>query len=47
MKTGNKEIKVIGNMMFYGQNYNGEFQVLESAIFSDRKYKNWIKKYGL
>lgn len=46
MKKGNKEIQVIGNMMFYGQHYKDEFQVLEASTFSERKYKNWIKKYG-
>ena len=46
MKKGNKEIKVVGDMMFYGQNYKDEFQVLDSATFSTRRFKNWIKKYG-
>lgn len=42
----NKEIRVIGNMMFYGQLYKDEFQVLDSKEYTERSLKNWVKKYG-
>ena len=47
IRNGNKAIQVIGSMVFYGQYYNGEFQVLESRSYTDRAYKNMLKKYGL
>lgn len=46
VKNGNKAIRIISNMMFYGQYYKDEFQVLDSAEFSKRKYNNWVKNYG-
>lgn len=46
LKKGNKAIQIISNMMFYGQYYNGEFQVLDSNTYSVRRYNNWIKKYN-
>ena len=46
IRNGNKAIRVISNMMFYGQYYKDEFQVLESKPFSEIAYKNWKKKYG-
>jgi len=46
IKKGNKAIQIISNMMFYGQIYDNEFQVLESNDYSERRLKNWIKKYN-
>lgn len=47
IKKGNKAIQIISNMMFYGQYYKDEFQVLQSDTYSVRKYNNWVKKYQL
>jgi hypothetical protein len=44
-RKGNKAIQKISNMLFYGQYYNNEFQVLNSAVFTERRFNNWIKKY--
>ena len=46
IRNGNKAIQIVSNMLFYGQYYNNEYQVLESAVYTPRRYKNWIKKYG-
>jgi len=46
IKKGNKAIQIQGTIIFYGQYYDGEFQVLESKTYSDRAYKNMVKKYG-
>jgi hypothetical protein len=46
VRNGNKAIQIISNMMFYGQYYKDEFQVLESKPYSEIAYKNWLKKYS-
>jgi hypothetical protein len=46
IKNGNKAIQVVGGMVFYGQYYKNEFQVLESKSYTERVYKNMVKKYG-
>ena len=43
---GNKAIQVLGGMLFYGQYYKDEFQVLESHYFTPRKLVNLKQKYG-
>jgi len=52
-RLGDKGIQVIGNNVFYGYYYKGsfgseQFQVVD-ALYSatERRYKNFIKKYGL
>ena len=47
IRKGNKAIQIISNMMFYGQYYKDEFQVIESKDYSERKLKNFRKKYNL
>lgn len=46
IKKGNKAIRILGTMIFYGQYYDGEFQVLDSNDYTARKYANMIRKYG-
>ena len=46
IRSGNKAIRIIGSMVFYGQYYDGEFQVLESKNYSPRSYANMVRKYG-
>lgn len=46
-ENSNKAIQVISNMMFYGQYYDGYFQVLDSNEYTERRFKNWIKKYEI
>jgi hypothetical protein len=45
-KKGNKAIRILGGNVFYGQYYDGEFQVLDSCSYTERKYQNMCKKYG-
>lgn len=45
-RKGNKAIQIIADMMFYGQYYENDFQVLYSATYTERKYKTWMKKYN-
>ena len=46
VKNGNKAIQVVSNMIFYGQYYKNEFQVLDSNNYTEKTYKNMVKKYG-
>jgi hypothetical protein len=51
IRNGNKAIKKVANMIFYGQyiNYaNGtsEFQVLDAKEYTEKKLANMKKKYG-
>jgi len=45
-RNGNKAIQIVSNMVFYGQYYKNEFQVLESKSYTERTYKNMARKYG-
>lgn len=47
--TGSKEVRFSNQdgiiMCFYGQNYKGEFQVLESKDYlSEKRAINWARK---
>lgn len=51
IRNGNKAIRKVANMIFYGQyiNYaNGtsDFQVLDAKEYTERKLENMKKKYG-
>lgn len=46
IKKGNKAIRILGTMIFYGQYYDGEFQVLESKNYSVNAYNAMTRKYG-
>ena len=48
IRNGNKAIRISENnsIMFYGQYYNNDFQVLETKDYTARKLTNFKKKYN-
>lgn len=48
-RKGNKAIRVNenNNIMFYGQYYGSDFQVLETRSYTPRKLSNFKKQYNL
>ena len=48
-RKGNKAIRVNENnsIMFYGQYYGSDFQVLETREYSVRKLNNFKKKHNI
>ena len=48
IRNGNKAIRISENnsIMFYGQYYNNNFQVLETKEYTVRKLTNFKKQYN-
>ena len=48
IRNGNKAIRISenNNIMFYGQYYNNDFQVLETKEYTARKLTNFKKKHN-